>query len=125
MAAMGTTGGLKPHVLAGELKIVVVFTEQRLKDYPEVPTSQERGYVDASSLNDILSVVIHRDTPPDRVRKLDESLKAVVGDPEFEKICDDLGVKYGYASGETVRAGISKMEKLGVPLLKEFKLFVE
>jgi len=125
LAAVTDTYGLKQHVSAGTLRILVSFVDQRLKEFPDVPTSQEKGYADVSSLNSLLCVAVHRDTPIDRAKKLHEALKKVVEDPEFVKIMGDIGLKCGYIPPETLEETISKTEKLGFPLLKELKLFIQ
>ena len=124
-SAITDTYGLKQQVSAGTLKILVVFLDRRHKDFPEIPTSQEKGYADLSALNPLLSVAIHKDTRPDRANKLHDVLKKVTEDPEFTKILDDMNIKCGYTSPEAVEESISKMEKGAVPLLKELRLFVQ
>lgn len=116
---------MKQFVRAGTVKVLVAFLDQRHKDLPEVPTSQEIGYPDLSMLNPLGVICIHRDTPPDRVAKLHDALKKTVEDHELKKIFDDMGQKSRYIPPKIVEETIVKVEKIGVPLLKEFKLFIE
>ena len=125
MAGVLDVSGIKQHVSAGTLKPVVALVRQRLKELPEVPTPQEKGYADVSSLNTIICVTIHRDTSLDRVTKLHDALKKTVEDPDFVKMMDEIGQKSGYISPGNLEEAISKSEKAGVPLLKELGLFVE
>lgn len=117
--------GIKQHISAGTLKPVVAFLDQRMKDFPQIPTSKEKGFADVSALNPLVSLCMHKDTPPDRAKKLHDALKKVVEDPEFTKILDDMGLKWGYTTGEAVEEVISKAENVSLPLLKELKLMVE
>ncbi len=125
MAAVVDISGVKSHVKAGTLKLVCTFAAERLPDFPEVPTSKEKGYVTSSLFSTMVNICIHRDTPADRVKKLHDALKKAVEDPEFRKPLEDMGQKVGYIPPETVDATILSMEKLGVPILKELKLFVQ
>lgn len=125
MAGVVDISGIKPQLSAGTLKVVLSFGEQRDKDFPEMPTAKEKGYGDVSVFNSKSCVCIHRDTRPDRVKKLHDSLKKTVEDPEFAKLLDDMGLKVGYFSPETLDKSISRIEEVSVPLLKELQLFVQ
>lgn len=117
--------GVKEHVQGGTLRVLATFTNKRLKEWPEVPTPQEKGYADVSPLNPLLCLYIHKDTPANRVKKLHDLMKKTVEDPEFVKILDSIGQKSEYVSSETVKEVVLKAENLGVPLLKELGLFVK
>ena len=43
-AAQNNPGQAKPHVLTGKVRLLAVSSEQRLKDFPAVPTYKERGW---------------------------------------------------------------------------------
>lgn len=117
--------GVRKQLQAGQLKLVVVFGDNRLEEFPDVPSSKEKGHSDLNLFNSVLSIVAHKDVPADRVSYLHDALKRAVDDPEFAKLCDDMGLKAQYTSPQVAEAGVLKMEQLGVPLLKELKLFVE
>lgn len=117
--------GVRKQLQAGQLKMVVVFGDNRLEEFPDVPSSKEKGHSDLNLFNSVLSIVVHKDVLADRVASLHDALKRAVDDPEFAKLCDDMGLKAQYTSPQAAEAGVLKMEQLGVPLLKELKLFVE
>jgi tripartite-type tricarboxylate transporter receptor subunit TctC len=117
--------GIKQHISAGTLKPVVAFMDHRMKDFPQIPTSKEKGFADVSTLNPLVSLCVHKDTHPDRTKQLHDALKKAVEDPEFTKVLDDMGLKWGYVTGEAVEEVITKAENVSIPLLKEMKLFVE
>lgn len=116
---------VRRQVQAGQLKLVVVFGDHRLEEFPDVPSSKEKGHSDLNLFNSVLSMVVHKDVPADRVAILHDGFKRTVEDPEFIKLADDMGLKAQYTSPQAAEAGVLKMEALGVPLLKELKLFVE
>lgn len=125
MSGIGGVGANMPLFRAGTLKLVVTFVNQGLEEFPEVPSSKEKGYADLDAFNTIVYVCIHRDTPLDRFQKLHDALKKAVEDPEFKKILGEMGEKGGYIPPETVEETISETAKLAVPLLKELKLFAK
>jgi tripartite-type tricarboxylate transporter receptor subunit TctC len=117
--------GVRRQVQSGQLKLVVVFGDNRLEEFPDVPSSKEKGHSDLNLFNSVLSIVVHKDVPAERVAYLHDTFKKAVDDPEFAKLTNDMGLKALYTSPQALDAGVLKMEALGVPLLKELKLFVE
>ncbi len=125
LAGLSDPSGISQQIRAGVLKPVVTFTDRRHEDFPEVPTSREKGYADVSALNPLVTVCIHKETPPDRIKKLHDALKKAAEDPEFRKMLEDISLKSGYFSPETVEEITTRAESVGVPLLKDLKLLVE
>jgi tripartite-type tricarboxylate transporter receptor subunit TctC len=80
----------KPYVESGELRLLVTYGTKRMPQFPDVPTLIDLGYnITQVGFN---AVVGPRGVPPDRVKILAQSFKAVLDDPnsEFNK----LMVKY-------------------------------
>lgn len=113
-----------PHISAGTIKPVVAFVDQRLKEYPELPTAKEKGYADVGALSPSIGIYIHRDTPQDRVKKLHDAFKKTIEDPEFINILENVGLKCGYISPQSMEATILNVEKISLPILKELKLIL-
>ena len=116
---------VRKQVQSGQLKLVVVFGDNRLEEFPDVPSSKEKGHSDLNLFNSLLSIVVNKDVPAERVAYLHDTFKRAIDDPEFHKLADDMGLKAQYTGPQAAEEGVLKMEKLGVPLLKELKLFVE
>lgn len=81
-------------VNSGELRILASFTEERLENFPDVPTLKEKGY-------DILfgsarALVAPKDTPQEIVDYLHDKFKAAIESPEhMEKAANaDLPIMY-------------------------------
>jgi len=125
LTAINDISGISHLIRAGTVKPVIAFVNQPITNFPEIPTSQAKGYIGLSALNPSIAIAIHKDTPADRVEKLHDALKRTVEDPEFAKLVDDMGLKGGYISPKVVEETISKAEEMGVPLLKGAKLFVQ
>ena len=125
LAAIIDISGISHLIRAGTVKPVIAFVNQPITNFPEIPTSQAKGYVGLAALNPLVAIAIHKDTPADRIEKLHDALKRTVEDPEFAKVLDDMGLKGGYISPKVVEETISKAEEMGVPLLKGAKLYVQ
>lgn len=123
-AGITEVSGITQHLAAGTLKLSVTFTAERLKEYPDVPTSQEKGYADISSQNPLVYLAIHKDTPPERLKKLHDALKKTAEDPEFAELIKAMGMPGGYISPQRVRDTISNAESMGIPLMKELGMLV-
>lgn len=117
--------GIKEQVRARQLKAVVVFLERRHEGLPEVPTSQEIGFGDLSVMSPMFSIVIHRDTPVERVRKIHDALRHTIEDPECMTALHEMGLKSRYISAEVVEKHILSAERICVPILKNLNLFKE
>ena len=125
LSGIADISGVAKEAQAGTLKLVVAFGDKRLKEFPDVPSSKEKGHSDINLLNANLGVALHRDTPADRVKFLHDAFKKAVDDPEFKKAADSLGLQPLYTSPQAVEEGILNAERIGVPLLKQLNLFVE
>jgi len=122
---MGQIAGGMDYIRTGRIKAVVTFTEKRVEELPDVPTSQEKGFADLSAFIPQIGIYIHRDTPPDRFSKLHDASKKAVEDPEFAKLLGNMDLKPVYISPQSYAKNVSQMEGLAIPLLKELKLLVQ
>ncbi len=94
-----------PHIKSGAFRIICVFTKERLKEFPDVPTSAESGYpvffsgwyglvAPKGTPEEVIKIIIvalnrvvqdHRNFIDDRLRKLMLNLEFVTGE-EFGKV---------------------------------------
>jgi len=124
-AGVTEISGIKKLLDAGTLKPVVVFTSERIKELPDIPTAQERGYADVSSQNPIIYVAIHKDVPPDKVKVLHDAFKKTVEDPEFVQLAETMGLKRAYFPPRAVDEVILKAEESAVPLMRELGILAQ
>lgn len=125
-ARLGSIAGATVSLMrAGKVRALLVFNDRRVAEAPEVPTSIEKGYGDFNAFNPVMGVLIHRDTPADRFKKLHDALEKTIEDPEFNKIMGDMGLTSEYFSPKAFEEASKKLENAAVPVLKELKLFVE
>jgi tripartite-type tricarboxylate transporter receptor subunit TctC len=87
-----------PQALAGDLKLLGIFGEERLGKFPNVPTAKELG------LNFQISMWrgIHapKDTPQAIITQLHDITKKCLADADFKKRGDELGVQIKYLNAE-------------------------
>jgi len=83
-----------PHVKAGKLKIMALFSEKRMADFPNVPTVREQG-IDFS-MSQWRGLAAPKGTPPDIVKKLHDAFRKGMEDPAFLKNAADMSVTLSY-----------------------------
>ena len=76
-----SSGAYYPHAKTGELAVLAVLGEQRLKGLPEVPTLKELGY-DLASVNLILFIA-PKGLPAEIAGKLNAAFAAAANDPSI------------------------------------------
>ncbi|HOJ93262.1 MAG TPA: tripartite tricarboxylate transporter substrate binding protein [Dictyoglomaceae bacterium] len=105
-----------PNVDSGELEILAVFSEKRLKNYPKAPTAKEQGYdfVDAMWRG----VSVPKGTPIRIINRINEIMKAILADPEFQKDADKLSQDLTYL-------GPTEFRKLIISEYSAYKGIVE
>jgi tripartite-type tricarboxylate transporter receptor subunit TctC len=79
-----------PHVKAGKLRIIALFSEQRMADFPNVPTVREQG-VDFA-MGQWRGLAAPKGTPPEVIRALHDAFKKGMEDPSFVKNAADMSV---------------------------------
>jgi tripartite-type tricarboxylate transporter receptor subunit TctC len=82
--ASSQTTEWKKHVEGGTLKVLAVYGEKRMMDFPDVPTLLELGYGIAAP--SIISLVGPRGLSPQVVETLHGTFKKAMEDPDFIKV---------------------------------------
>src|SRR3954449_13225993 len=70
-----------PHIRDGKLKALAVFTRERVKELPDVPTIAEAGYPDAAYLP-WYGIYVPAATPDELVKRIHEAINTALGSPE-------------------------------------------
>ena len=118
--ASAQTTEWKKHVEAGKLRLLAVFSEKRMQDFPDVPTLRELGYdVAAPSL---LCIVGPKGLSPLVVETLHEAFKKAMGDPDFIKVSRQFDLPLVYRGPQELAQHIVAInEELG-PLIQSLGL---
>ena len=87
-----------PQALAGDLRLLGIFGDERLEKFPTVPTAKELGINFKISM--WRGVHAPKDTPPAILSQLHDIFKKCLADGDFKKKCDELGVQIKYLNSE-------------------------
>lgn len=82
------------HVKAGKLRIIALFSEQRMADFPAVPTVREQG-IDFA-MGQWRGLAAPKGTPPQVRKILHDAFKKGMEDPAFAKSAADMSVALAY-----------------------------
>lgn len=112
--------GFAPYVDSGDMRLLVTFGEQRTKKWPTVPTLKELG-IDVVA-DSPFGLAGPKGMDPEVVKKLHDSFKMALDDPDTTAILQKLDMVYAYKDTESynkqVRALFEEerelVEKLGL-----------
>lgn len=79
-----------PHIRSGKLKALAVFSPQRLKQLPEVPTVSEAGYPEAG-LVPWYGVYVPAATPKDLVARINAEINKAISSADVQDRIEKLG----------------------------------
>jgi len=122
MMASPASSGYAPHVKGKTARLLAVLGEERMEQYPDVPTLKELGY---PSLVFQSWYVISgpRNMEKSIVNKLATAFGKAMATPEFIKLAKDLEI---YApktlSGDELREGLVRRDKINAELFKKLGL---
>jgi len=90
------------HYKSGEMKVLCVFSEKRSKALPNVPTAKELGFDVAGGSTHF--IIVPNGTPQSIQDKLDQMVRKIDADPEFQKRTLELGYSPYYKDSKGARA---------------------
>ena len=96
-----------PQVKAGEMRLLAVFDEERMKEFPQIPTLKELGYDIAAP--SCLGIAGPKNLPAPVVSTLSAAIKKAVADPRFVELMDKIMIKIAYQDAEEFGAYIRKI----------------
>ena len=79
-------GDVVQFLQAGQLKPLVVFSEERHPSFPDVPTAAELGH-DISGLDNFRTIAVRAGTDPAIVEKLQGALEETLDSEEWKTFC--------------------------------------
>lgn len=98
---LSDTSAWAPFVDSGHFRLLAVYSERRLKRWPDVPTLKEIGYDIADSAP--WGIVGPAGMDPAVVKRLDAAFRKAMQDPAFLESLALLGQEPRYANGEDFR----------------------
>lgn len=79
-----------PHIKSGKLKALAVFSPERLKQLPDVPTVAEAGYPEAG-LVPWYGIYVPKGTPKELVAQINAEINKSLSSPEVQARIEKLG----------------------------------
>jgi tripartite-type tricarboxylate transporter receptor subunit TctC len=108
------------QVKAGKLRIIALFSEQRMPDFPNVATVREQG-VDFA-MGQWRGLAAPKGTPPEVIKALHEAFRKAMDDPAFRKNAADMSVALAYMGpaefGKVMAADDQRYAKLVTEIRK-------
>jgi tripartite-type tricarboxylate transporter receptor subunit TctC len=92
------------QVREGQMRMLAVTTDDRLEQFPDVPTLAEMGYEIPLTATHRMGVWGPPDLPDDIVAQLEELFQTVIESEEFAEAADRHGVNPNFADGQTLVA---------------------
>ncbi len=108
------------QIAAGQLRCLAVFSEERMKDFPDIPTAKEQG-VDFV-LGQWRGLGVPKGTPADRVKVLHDAFKATMEDPALTDLAKRAGITLEYKGTEDFKRHIAEQNEFYKKLIIENKL---
>ena len=123
--AVSQTTEWKEHVNAGTLRLLVVWTDQRLKAFPNVPTLREKGYPFA--VHSALSFMGPAGMPKQAVEKLQNAFAKAMESKPFLDVMDKFDMPPAYLDSDALTRLVQKdynetgelIKTLGIGLYKK------
>jgi tripartite-type tricarboxylate transporter receptor subunit TctC len=87
-----------PHTNSGKLRVLMVFTDKRVKEYPNVPTAKEKGYnINFGGWHAVFAL---KGTPAPVIKKLETWMKNITEEKEFLGAIEKIGSQVTYLSSQ-------------------------
>lgn len=103
----------------GQLIAIAALADERLPDYPDVPTLKEHG-VDVK-IASLRGIAVPRGTPAERVSVLHDAFKKAMEDPEYNEKMAKVGLQTHYMSGEDMKALIQEQIAVFKPIVESIQ----
>lgn len=92
-----------------EVKVLAVYSEERLPEYPDVPTMGELGYYD-QWLGSSRCIVAPAGTPENVLKFYEEAFQKLMEDPDYLKAAEAAGMATDYRNSKDTAAMIQQQQ---------------
>lgn len=100
-------GVMKPYIDSGDFRVLAVFSENRSKLFPDIPTAKEQGIDLVAGRKYFLS--FPKGTPASVIEKMSKAMEEISQNPEYQKeIATAYGVDAGFMGTEEINAYLDK-----------------
>jgi tripartite-type tricarboxylate transporter receptor subunit TctC len=113
------TGEWKPYVKSGQLRLLASFMENRMKDFPDVPTLIEAGYNIVSLA--IYSVVGPKGVPKEVVQIIHDAFYKAMEQAKYKEVLNTLNMDLMYRNPAEVKKHIAEIYQKSGEILQKVK----
>jgi tripartite-type tricarboxylate transporter receptor subunit TctC len=114
---------MKPLMAAKNSAVLGIAADQRVADYPDIPTMSEGG-VDLT-ISSWQGVFAPRATPPAVIRRLSEAVAKVSANPQFVARMRDLLLGVRYLDSDAFAKFFAEQDGINLDLIRKLGLYVE
>lgn len=83
-AYVGVISAVEEYVKSGDLMPAIIFNEERLEEYPDIPVTVKDYNWNITNGNE-RGVLVHKDTPDEIIEKLEETLKEIYDSDDYKE----------------------------------------
>ncbi len=109
VTAFTAASSWKRYIDQGKFKLLVIYSEKRLKEFPDVPTLLELGYNYVVNAHYYISAPAG--TPAPVVKKLDEAFRKAMDDSEFTAYMKKANLTVAYKNAADIKKALEQMSK--------------
>jgi tripartite-type tricarboxylate transporter receptor subunit TctC len=120
VTAFTAASSWKRYVDQGKFKLLAVYSEKRLRVFPNVPTLSELGY--DYVVNAHYYIAAPAGTPAPIVKRLDDAFRKAMDDPEFVAYMKKAELSMVYKNSADIKKALEQMSKQFEKTIVELKI---
>jgi tripartite-type tricarboxylate transporter receptor subunit TctC len=111
-----------PHAKAGKLRPLVMFTEKRMPNFPEIPTLNELGFNLDLRVSGSIGLVAPKGLSPEILMKLEKATKYAVESAEYTQAMEKLDSEAFYRDSQEYSRLIHQLYPVIGKMIKQLNL---
>jgi tripartite-type tricarboxylate transporter receptor subunit TctC len=115
--AIASVGDVKSYLKSGEARMLAVAQEQRVPEWPDIPTYKELGYNVVLPMWDGISAP--KGLPADVKEKLVKGFEGICSDPDLKKTLADMSVILAYMGPTDFQNMMIQQRDTFAPIIKQ------
>ena len=88
-AAVLSPTSIRQYMESDGVKLLTISTQERVEEFPDVPTAYELGYTDVADIIQFRGYFTTKGVPEEILNILDDATKQAFDDPEYQKYLTD------------------------------------
>ncbi|GAK57377.1 tricarboxylic transport [Candidatus Vecturithrix granuli] len=108
------------QLASGDLRCLAVFSEERLEDFPDIPTAIEQGL--DFTLSQWRGIAAIKGTNPEYIKIIHDAFKATMEDPDFLVLAKQAGILLDYKGTEEFTTWVQEQDALYKDLIISNKM---